>query len=81
MAKAIMVTAENRKEVLARVAEQNDLDDFTAEELEGKNYYLVMDFGGSSAYYGYLNQVAFDKGWVPTGQKLENGWFEVKRPS
>lgn len=71
MPKAIVISEENR----ADLEKQYDLEIDKLKGWEGLS--LVADFGGRTVH-GYLNKVAFEKSFVPTGKMLDNGYFEVE---
>lgn len=73
MPKAIVITEENRTDI----EKQYNLEIDMLKGWEGLT--LVADFGQSGLIHGWLNEVAFNKSFVKTGKKLENGYFEVAR--
>lgn len=72
MPKAIVITKENRSDL----EKQYDLEVDQLAGMEGLS--LVADFGGRTVH-GYLNKVAFEKNFVPTGKMLDNDYYEVEK--
>lgn len=72
MAKAVLITVENRESLIL----QYDYRD--SEELVEPGYYLVAGFGDEGLHEGILHKDILDENFIRTGKTLNNDFFEVE---